>query len=369
MSDVDKKPNGKLLQGILIILVAVAGLGSIITSNGGGGGGGSTPPPPTVNYDLLPTTLLAMSTSLTDTSVTDAASREVYTVARSQLESISPLAELAFTFIDSFPNSGSYPYSCPGGGTETVTVNLATQGMVSIGDVYRVSYTSCVISGVTFNGSLSMTVVNIGALNDTFSSYEQRLVGAELSFDNNNLALSDASGYGVLDGDETLSAEDSLGYIRFMLTGDSLAMASNTQTARITNYSFQIGTDATPEDHFSFNFDYASNTLGGIIQVATTTEFIRNPADNYPYAGALTITGDAGKGVRITAQDAINIILGYEFNGDGNFIDYQSPGLWSDLDVTTLTGVYNLSATTPGNITIQGPASSPHTVLKKLFGK
>jgi len=309
-----------------------------------------------------------MSTAQGDTSTTDAASREVYAVARGQLESIDPLATLVFTFIDNFKQSGSYTSPCSEGGSETLTVTLATQGMVSNGDVYHLNEYSCVYSGVTLNGSISMTVVNAGALN-TGLSYEQRLVGSELSFDNNNLAVSDASGYAVLDGDETLSAENYMGYIRFMITGDSLASATSIQTARITNYTFWVGTDATNIEHFSFNFGYASNTLGGIIQVTTITTFERNTAQTYPYAGALTITGDAGNGVQITAQDETNILLGYEFTGDGNFTDYQKPGLWSDLDTVTLTGVYNPTSTTPGSINIQGPASAPHIAVKKLLGK
>lgn len=342
-------------RSVLLVLASLIGIATILAS-GGGGGGGSARVPPTVNYSVLPTTLLAMSTSADNTSVTDAALGAALSEGQMYLDSIGSLIDLVITLF-SIPD-GSYTTACPGGGTETIAATVATPGMVSAGDVYTSSWSACAFSGVTLDGSLSMSVVSVGFLNDMGLPPEQRFVGAQLQLDFNNVAVSDASGYVVQDGDMTLSGDDTLGYVRFFLSGTSIAEAINTKTTRLSDYTLWAGTDDLGVLHYAGDYGLASTALAGTIQVATLTPFDTASGQLYPNAGVATVTGAAGNGVKLTTNDSTQVQLDYEFNGSNEFNDLI--GIvknWSELTPMSVTG-----------ISTTGPATAPRYALLPLYG-
>jgi hypothetical protein len=294
--------------------------------------------PPAVDYSALPTTPLAMSTSAADTSITDAALELALNI--SDLSGLLPLFE---TVLDPFDVTPYANQSCPGGGTSTLTINNATPGMLSAGDSYTISYDACIISDITYDGSLSTSIVSVGLLNDAGLTIAQRFVGSDLELDYNNMAISDASTFLVMDGDRSLSADDSMGFIRFVSTGISLAVASDTETVRITNYTQWVGSDAAGTIHFLTDYGLASTTLDGTMLVTTLTPFEILSGDQNPSTGAAMATGEAGNGVRLTALDATQVQLDYEFTGDGQFDDHSVVLDWTALaGVSTVFGATDL---------------------------
>lgn len=315
----------QVARGTLLAGVAAIGLVSILAT---GGGGGSSRVPPSVNYSVLPTTALVMSTSAGDTSTTDAA----LAVAVIQLDT-RWIADLMIESV--FPFSLS-PYSnapCPGGGISSLLVSMLNPTMFSIGDSYTLSFNGCVVdNGVIFDGSMTVTLLAVGDLNnpaDPPLPLEEYFIGSRVQLIQHNLAVSDATGLLVSDGDMTFAADDSPGYVRFAASGNSVAESDGLRTARMTDYELWTGTDAVAAIHASTDYTLADTLLGGIIQAATPAPFTTASLDTYPTSGTLTVTGQDGNGVRLTTLNNTNVQLDYEFDGDGTFDDYPLNSTWA----------------------------------------
>jgi hypothetical protein len=69
--------------------------------------------------------------------------------------------------------------------------------------------------------------------------------------------------------------------------------------------------------------------------------------DQNPSTGAATVTGEAGNGVRLTALDATQLQLDYEFTGNGQFDDHTVVQDWSVLAGVSTSG---LSTTDLGTV-------------------
>lgn len=312
----------QVVRGTLLAGVAAIGLVSILAT---GGGGGSSRVPPTVNYSVLPTTALVMSTSAGDTSTTDAA----LAVAAIQLDT-RWIADLMIESV--FPFSLS-PYSnapCPGGGTSSLVSFMLNPAVFSMGDSYTASFNGCVDGGVILDGSFTVTLLAVGNLNNpTPLPLEDYFIGSSLQLIQYNVAISDATGLLVSDGDMTFTADDSPGYVRFAASGNSVAESDGLRTARMTSYSLWTGTDAVAAIHAATDYTLADTLLGGIIQAATPVPFTTASLDTYPASGTLTVTGQDGNGVRLTALNNTNVQLNYEFNDDGTFDDYPLNSTWA----------------------------------------
>lgn len=322
MNSTGRGSKHRLISGTLLVLVSLAGLASILASDGGGGGGYKAP---AVNYSLLPTTLLGMSTSSADTSITDGALEAA--LVETDLSDIGDLLESVISPFF-FP-----PYSnerCPDGGRSTLAINLATPGMLSVGDSYTVSFTRCIFTDLTFDGSLTVSVISVGSLNDPLPP-EQQFIGAALQLEYNNSAISTPSEYEVTDGDMTLSGDNTLGYVRYIMAGTSLAEASNLHTTHLADYTLWAGTDAAGTTHFSADYRLASTLLGGIIQVDTPTPYELLSGDLNPSIGVAMVTGAAGNGVKASAISNTQVRLDYEFSGDGLFDDFTIVRNWNDV--------------------------------------
>lgn len=321
-------PLSPIARGLLFTVVSVVGVASILAS--GGGGGGSSRKAPSVDYSVLPATPLEMSTSSTDTSKTDAA----LAVALGQLDlsDIGSLVENALVPF-SIPSYSNEP--CPDGGTSSLTVNLATAGMLTAGDNYTAAFSACNDDGLIGDGSLATKVINEGYLNQAGLSSSDNFINATLQLDYNNLAFSYMNNYAVTDGDMTLHGDHNDDYLRVTVSGSSVAFADNSQTLRLSNYILWAGEDDTGDFHISTGYALSSTVLGGVFQVVTETPFIIASGDTYPSTGVLTVTGADGNGVRLTTIDANTVRLDYEITGDGQFNDLPVQKDWSELPINS----------------------------------
>jgi hypothetical protein len=351
---------------MLIVAASVIGLASIITSNGGGGGGGTVRVPLTVDYTVLPTAPLAMSTSAADTSVTDEVLAGVLRGAAEDLNSIGEVVDLVFLLFSLGAVTTTETQSCIDGGTETLTVNVAQPGLISAGDSFSVRAAGCVESGETRDGTTTISIVQVGSLNETALSREQRFVGAEVRMTSDNAATSVGNEFEVLDGSMSISADQSLGFIRFIMAGTSIAIASNTRTMRQTNFEEWTATDASNIEHSSINYTLADTALGGVIQVATLTTFDTASVDLNPSAGVMTVTGAAGNGVKLTALDATQAQLDYEFNGNGLFDDHTVVKSWPELTPAVPAGVETSTRVAVPQSVSQGLVDAISQLLKGL---
>lgn len=348
MSGLQSERPRYVLRAMALLAVVALGLASLLASDGGGG---SSRVPPTVNYDVLPTTALVMSSSSANTDTSDAALGvavgllDVSWVPGLMIESVFP-----FTYI---------PYAnepCPGGGASSLSIIMATPGMFTAGDTYTLSFNGCTDAGVTLDGSLTMTLLDVGNLNALgLPEIEDYFIGSRLQLLQDNLAISDATGFLVADGDMTFSASDSPGYVQFSVTGASNAESNGLRTLRMTNYTLWTGTDLSFATHASTDYLLADTLLGGIIQAATPTPFTTAAGQAYPATGLMEVIGQNGNGVRLSALDSVNVLLGYEFDGNGDFNDYVRNSTWAAV-----------IALTPSAVGVAGQPAPRHPALSAL---
>lgn len=232
--------------------------------------------------------------------------------------------------------------TCTYGGTVTVTLNDADNDVEpSTGDTASISFDNCKEDEGTYDGTISMTLVDWP---EDFDDLPYRL---EVSFEANKLKLISVVGpmmrmngkFSYLDetedGDEFKTTVDigSLAY-SYTVEDESWSIAFKDY---IASYAFN---HATSEYSVAADGEVDDSDLGGSIRIETKDPFVGSFMDmvdwidrDHPTSGELWLHGANGSKVQVTAQDdGERLLVNYDEDGDGEWDNEEGIELyWDEL--------------------------------------
>lgn len=227
--------------------------------------------------------------------------------------------------------SGSETVSCSGGGTATVSFNVADPDVVSNGDSVSISASNCVEDGMRMNGGLSLTFSNITGTPSASSSWS-----ATLAITFRNFSVVDGSVTDSANGDLRLGYSQGASGYSYSATGNSLAVSTtrggSTVTRTISNYSDSGTVNASGISHGA-DFTISGNlpNLGSNVRytVDTVVNFQQQEGSN-PHAGQLTVKATDNTGMRLTVIDTSNVRIELDKNADGTYEETVNK-TWADI--------------------------------------
>ncbi len=223
-------------------------------------------------------------------------------------------------------------FDCTISGTWTISGNDAdNSGDLTVGDSITLSFSTCVETDVTVNGSMSMTITQLsGDITNPSAVYA---LGVNVTL--TNLSVSVSGHVASSSGDMTMViSNDGSGGESFTLSGSSLSSTVSSQTVTLANYLYDFAlSDAGPYT-ISLQGTLASATIGGSVSYTTITPFTGNEfvGSGDPTAGELHIVGANGSQAWLTAQpDGSTVLIEVDNDGD-NVVDTTITTSWSELD-------------------------------------
>lgn len=312
--------------------VALAGL---LTLAGCGGGGDAPSPAPLAA--ITTTNALTIASSVVTASLeggnlgsfvgfASASSpkpERVYYAKVSEIQNAEIGALVRQTRIGAVIPVGSEVTQCTGGGTITLSGDIANPATLSPNDTITFEYAACVEGDTTMNGRFSMRVT--GFSGDPASGVFSFAVATTIT----SLQVTVAGETATLNGSVSISIS---------------AAATTTVTTTVSSSSITVGdggADHTLRDYSSvhtlasgsFTLDVSgsltSSDFAGMVSFDTTA-VLQGMDDGYAFTGQLLITGANGATIEVIVLDGTFVRLEVDSNGDG-IVDATLDVTWDDL--------------------------------------
>ena len=211
---------------------------------------------------------------------------------------------------------------CTGGGTVTLSGNIANPATFGPNDTITFDFASCVEGDTTTNGQFSMRV----------TSFSGDPASGTFSF----AVTTTLTSFQVTVAGETATVNGSVSI--------SISMAGSTLTTTVTSSSISVGDGSsshTLHDYSSvhtltsgsFTLDVSgsltSSDFSGTVNFDTTA-LLQGMGDDYAFTGHLLITGANGATIKVIVLDSTFLRLEVDSNGDG-VVDATLDVTWDDL--------------------------------------
>lgn len=215
---------------------------------------------------------------------------------------------------------------CEGGGTITISGEVADPLTITAGDLLNIELNNCSDASGELNGHLSVR----------FNSISEDQSGQATDF-NVTLTMTDftVNQFGATssgDGDMTLGIRSlSATEVEASLSGTSLTIVEGGTTGTITNFSIiETLNEATGASTTTSSGTLASTEIGGSLNFETTTPF-QSLANEFPFAGTLVVTGANGSSLQFVVIDSVDVRLDIDADGDGSF-EESVASTWAELE-------------------------------------
>lgn len=229
--------------------------------------------------------------------------------------------------------STSTTENCSGGGTVSITKNIANAPNLSAGDTVFITSNNCVEDGAKLNGTLKIVVTSFSG---TFSNNS----AWNASFGINFTDFSIEAG-GIADaahGDLALTYnQTTLGVVSFSANGKSLQVRSvkgkSTTDRTLTNYTYSGSANGSNVYTYRANFTLSGNLgkLGNASYTVKTITDFKEQIGSFPSTGALVVTAADKSSVTLTVLNSTTVQLAVDKNGDGQ-IDETTTSTWAELN-------------------------------------
>jgi hypothetical protein len=335
-------------QAVLAIGVVATGIASLIGSGGGGGGGGLVNAVPflaiTSNnaFDVSSAVIQAVLLGF-DTAEVGAGPVEPAPAAAAGSLAESGGAPQPFALQVNTAGGGMLALeiavgpvteACDGGGSVTISGNLANPGTLTVGDTLTLQFNNCDDNdGNVLNGRLDLVIraVQGDPNSDVF------LVTADTDF--TSLTVNDGTDTFSADGSVTVTL-DSLAFpvIAQMLSGSSFTLSGAGESYTLSNFTqtLTVDTGIVPDTKVAeASGTLASQVLDGKVDYETTVP-IQATGDLDPEAGEILITGADNTTVTIVIENVDSVRLDIDSDGDGIVDDVQFT-TWAALTGQTST--------------------------------
>jgi hypothetical protein len=317
----------------------VATTGLLVACGGGGGGGGSAgisaASPVTVtsaNATQVASASLEASDGLSGN--TDGVLGIVPAAVGSTVSADVNIVETIIEQVRKAPHSGGSGVSiaavqnvnqnCDSGSLNLTFNDADNSATLTSGDSVSMSANSCTFSGVTMNGSISIS--NVVVIGDQITPP----YSMQFSLTTNGFSVSSGGETASINGSGTIS-ESTGDDITFTssFSGAGIQITAGGESLTLTNYQItEVENEATGAYSVDISATISSSSLGGSITVTTDVPL----SGVYPYdadAGQITCTG-ANSSVTVIVIDSMNVRLDVDSNGD-NMIDNTINESWTNL--------------------------------------
>ena len=149
------------------------------------------------------------------------------------------------------------------------------------------------------------------------------------------LSATSGSDAAAFDGDATLAIDTTDPVLLdSTVSGSSLKVTLNGETATLSNYAVTTSTDITNPNDFDESLEavgtITSAALGGRIDLDTIAPLLQRDSETAPRSGQFTITGAGGSHVDVTVTTGGAVTLDIDDNGD-NVVDDTINTTWAAL--------------------------------------
>ena len=315
----------------------VVGTGLLFVTGCSGGGGDDLPPVTlatitTANAPVIASSVMSAALDGGDLgslafgpmggSVSSPKSTRVYysKVAEIQNQQISAL--LQHTHAVSLVPIGPEATQCAGGGTVTLSGNIANPATLSANDTITFDFASCVEDDTTTNGKFSMRVTSFSG--DPESGAFSFGVTATIT----SLQVTVAGETATVNGSVAISLSTAGSLLTTTVTSTSISVNDGGSTHTLRDYS---SVHALTSDSFTLDVhgSLTSSDFSGTVDFATTA-LLQGLGDGYAYTGQLLITGANGATIKVVVLDNTFLRLQVDSNGYG-VVDETLDVSWDDL--------------------------------------
>ena len=315
----------------------VLGTGLLFLAGCSGGGGDDSPPVPlaTITTANAPAIASSVMTAALDggdlgsfafgpigTPVSSPKSTRVYysKVAEIQNEQIGAL--LQHTQAVAMVPIGPESTPCTGGGTVTLSGNIANPATLGPNDTIAFDFASCVEDGTTTNGKFSMRVTSFSG--DPASGVFSFGVTATIT----SLQITVAGETATVNGSVSISISAAGSMLTTTVTSGSISVGDGGSTHTLRDYS-SVRTLTSQSFTLDVHGSLTSSDFSGTVNFATTA-LLQGLGDGYAYTGQLLITGANGATIKVVVLDSTLLRLEVDSNGDG-VVDATLDFSWDDL--------------------------------------
>lgn len=319
----------------------VAAAGAALVACGGGGDSGSSAPPIAARVTVSATTAPPLSAEAlqavnagssaaggvagqnnpTSASLKDSPAFKSAAQALQRLKTIDRRSQA----------TASQTFTCPGGGSFTVTVTVAGTALQA-GDSIRIDFSNCAEAGITTAGSLSMAIVAVGGTADA------PLVTADVSLANFEATVAGlaerTNGTMRITIDDTNPATTVVAFSSANITTERLRNGVMRATRSLTNLNVRESLNNTTGQTTTTAAFIASGNfprLGeGSFEVQPVQPIIRDGDALRPRSGQIRILGANNASVLATVV-ATGLQLDIDSDGNGT-VDSSRTLTWAEID-------------------------------------
>jgi hypothetical protein len=206
---------------------------------------------------------------------------------------------------------------CALSGTVTVTIDVASESTIRVGDTITAVFSACSDSeGVVVNGTFAMTISAFDG--DPFS--EMLLLGVDV----------EVSDFSVTSGEDVASMDGTLGITIdtratpvtvVTVSAPSLVVSHDGATHTLSSFTSEQTLDGSATSYsLEMSGTLASSGFEGTVDFETTIA-LQSLGDSYAFAGELLITGADGATILLLVVDNVNVDLVIDTDGDGEVDD------------------------------------------------
>jgi hypothetical protein len=315
----------------------VLGIGLLTLAGCSGGGGDDPPPAPlaaitTANAPAIASSVMSAALDggdlgsfafgSTGAPVSSPKSARVYYSKVAEIQNAQIGALLQHTQAVALVPIGPEVTQCTGGGTVTLSGNIANPETLSPNDTITFDFASCVEGDTTTNGKFSMRVTSFSG--DPASGMFSFGVTATIT----SLQITVPGDSATVNGSVSISISEAGSMLTTTVTSSSISVGDGGSTHTLRDYS---SIHALTSGSFTLDVhgSLTSSDFSGTVNF-TTTALLQGMGDSYAFTGQLLITGANGATIKVIVLDSTFLRLEVDSNGDG-FVDATLDLTWDDL--------------------------------------
>lgn len=219
---------------------------------------------------------------------------------------------------------GPLTSACSGGGSVTVSGDLASEQTLTAGDSVTIEFVDCDDGLAVVDGRLSMTITTFeGAMDSGMFSLgvSLELTAFTVVEDGETVAA---------DGDVTMTISAASPMLTLTMTSSSLAVSGGDGTHELSGYSLTQSIDsASGEYSVDASGTVESSAFEGAATFDVTEPFIGSGAA-HPGSGELLVSGAGGATLRLIVLDTTFVRLELDTDGNGT-VDETVDATWDEL--------------------------------------
>jgi hypothetical protein len=242
-------------------------------------------------------------------------------IQHTQLDALVKQSQTGIALVPIVPETTA----CVGGGSVTVSGNVANPATLSPNDTVVMDFDSCVEDGATVHGRFAMTITSFSA-NPSTGAFSFGM-NVQLS----TFQVATATGTATANGGISMTISvTSTGNLTTTVMSNSIAISDGSSSHTLSGYSLtQVFDGASGTFTLDLSGTLNSTAFSGAVTFDTVV-LLQGTGNGFAYTGQVLITGANGATIRVIALDSALVRLEVDLNGDGT-VDEIIDKSWVEL--------------------------------------